>query len=217
MNKLAIIIILLMGSSIVLGQKEESDNPKRKPDSWLEERSSGDDIGHQFKYTVKVYADGRPEVHHGRYQAFRRSGALDYEIWYYLNQQHGLTRMWYEDGKRRSESLFVDGAPHGIQRSWWPNGQLSGESEYLSGRRIGMKKDWYEDGTKESELTYSEDGKSSSAIYWHRNGKKKAEGKFAGPELDQKVGLWKEWDENGKLIVDKYYKDGKEVPEPKDK
>jgi TonB family protein len=57
----------------------------------------------------------------------------------------GITRSWWENGKRKREVEYQNGKYHGKFRSWWENGNLKRE-------------DVYENGEIKSGLCYDENG-----------------------------------------------------------
>lgn len=55
-------------------------------------------------------------------------------------------RTYYDDGKLRGESAFVNGVPHGLHRQWHPNSVLAMEIPYDHGMIDGTVKQWNDKG-----------------------------------------------------------------------
>ena len=79
--------------------------------------------------------------------------------------------MWYENGKKKSEVTYKDGAKDGLLTKWYGNGQKMAELNYKDGKEDGLTTLWYENGKKKAEGTYKGD-KLMTAVAWKPNGEK---------------------------------------------
>ena len=55
---------------------------------------------------------------------------------------------WYENGKKKVESIYKDGKRDGLVTNWYENGQKKYEGTYKDGKLISFKM-WNEDGSVE--------------------------------------------------------------------
>ncbi|MCG3183195.1 MAG: hypothetical protein ICCCNLDF_01280 [Planctomycetes bacterium] len=85
---------------------------------------------------------------------------------------HGPFRMFYEDGKLKEASEFVDGAREGMRETFHENGATAGRGEYRAGKAHGL---W---------------------VYFHDSGVKQVEGMM---ESGEREGVWRAWYPNGEL------------------
>jgi antitoxin component YwqK of YwqJK toxin-antitoxin module len=87
----------------------------------------------------------------------------------------GIGFLEYPDHSLEREVYYVDGYEHGLCKEWYPNGQLKCEWNAIHGRAAGKVKQWYD------------------------SGKIKSVGEYEyGVEI-----AYKEWDEHGKLLIDR--------------
>jgi len=123
--------------------------------------------------------------------------------------RHGVSRVWYENGQKKLEQHFVDGAPHGPRRTWYIEGREWTEGHYVDGLEDGVWRTWLPDGTLQTEWTMQRGVWHGVYTEWHPNGKKKMEvelvrGKRQGPLTS--------WDEQGVVMLTTDYVDGIEQP-----
>lgn len=65
---------------------------------------------------------------------------------YKNNMRDGLWISYYPNGKRKSETIFVDGQVNGIYRRWYANGKLMLETVYVGNQMQTRAKVWNEKG-----------------------------------------------------------------------
>jgi antitoxin component YwqK of YwqJK toxin-antitoxin module len=70
--------------------------------------------------------------------------------------RHGVSRVFYPDGKVRTEARYVRNLHSGPDRTWYHSGQLEEEIMYSDEGRYVHTKRWSENGT----LTYSDYAKT---------------------------------------------------------
>jgi len=172
-----------------------------------------EDIRHGL--TVRYYDDGTisseswysMNIHHGPSREWYRSGQLKRELSSVEGRAHGLERIWYDGGQLRMERPYLGGRVTGTFKEWNEKGQQVESTEYKWGKRTGLHTAWHENGNTRETGEYVGDLKSRRWTYWHENGQKQSEGEYqlfrplGQDDVDsRKVGEWKFWDEEGKLI-----------------
>ena len=70
----------------------------------------------------------------GTAQAFHLNGRKKSESNYVDGKRHGLLILWYENGQKRSEGNYVDDKRHGLVTVWSESGQKQGEINYVDGK-----------------------------------------------------------------------------------
>ena len=107
------------------------------------------------------------------------------------------------------EGAVINGFPESMHRTFFENGQLVNESEYKNGRRNGFFKVWYENGNTKQESILKNGLNHGPIKKFHLNGQIKEEFTYQALRfihshlpnslIMDKVGLHKEWYENGQL------------------
>lgn len=86
---------------------------------------------------------------------------------------------FYDDGKKEVTGKFdPEGKKDGHWTYWYKDGKVWSECDFQSGKKSGM-----------------------STVYFD-NGQKRYEGMY---ENDKQIGIWRFWDESGKLVQEKEY------------
>jgi len=163
------------------------------------------------------YYDGHK---HGPYRMFHEDGSVYHEFEIVDGKKHGPETMWWDNGNKRFEGENLDGYKVGTWKEWYESGQLKSQEHYEEGVLAGPHGDakyWWESGKPKAAGRYFGSLKDGKWICWHENGQKESEGEYQSsgrtPGEDKKVGEWKYWDEEGKLIRTEDH--GK--PDPNDK
>jgi antitoxin component YwqK of YwqJK toxin-antitoxin module len=112
---------------------------------------------------------------------------------------------YYDDGAKLSKVKYVDGKFHGEVKFWYRNGNLQSKGDYNHGVPIGKHTEWYENTYVKSVTYYDNKGKALSFTLWNEDQQKIVEGKYSDGRED---GVWKHYDERGKLVKEDTYKDG---------
>lgn len=136
----------------------------------------------------------------------------DGQLYYVYNEdessnfypREGRRNTYYESGKKSAETKYENNHETGVWIEWFENGNKFSETPYLLGEINGNRREWNQKGRLVSECNYInglEDGEcytkyhNNPNIYiyhgYFKNGKK--------------IGLWREWDENGKIIKNSNY------------
>jgi len=96
----------------------------------------------------------------------------------------GTAVKWRTDGSLEAIETFKEGVASGSSRSWYPNGQLMVDRKTLGGRKEGQCTAWYPNGNLKEQGGYSN---------------------------DLREGLWKHYNEAGKLDAEVLFRRGEEV------
>ena len=88
-------------------------------------------------------------------------------------KQDGAWIEWYENGFKRSKTVYLNGLING-KREWWSEyGKMDSSGTYKDGKLNGEWTSWHENGQKKSERTWKDDGLNSSFISlkeWNEDG-----------------------------------------------
>ena len=68
--------------------------------------------------------------------------------------KNGVDKEYYENGKIRKETPYVNGKREGAVKQYYPNGSLKSESMYRNNQSTGMTKTYYETGELEKVYSY---------------------------------------------------------------
>ena len=84
-------------------------------------------------------------------------------------KQDGTWTEWYENGLKRSKTVYFEGLVNG-KREWWSEyGKMDSSGTYKDGKLNGKWTTWHENGQKEYEGTYK-DGELISEECWDEDG-----------------------------------------------
>ena len=108
---------------------------------------------------------------------------------------------YYQNGKKKYELKYSDGRL--IISRWYENGQLQSQSITVDGQITDTS--WYEDGQKKSQDIHYDEYITHTT--WHKNGQKSYEGKYN--KSMEPIGPSTEWHENGDVISQGNFKNGK--------
>lgn len=96
----------------------------------------------------------------------------------------------------------------GYKRIYYLNGQLYAEGEIKDKKENGLWMYWHENGQKAREGSYHVGMRTGQHTYWYSNGNLRGIGSFKNDEYD---GKWTMYSEDGKEVVEQFYKKGKEI------
>ncbi len=129
-------------------------------------------------------------------------GSIKEEFYYENGMLHGSTTAWYQEGKKKKEETFVSGVLDGLSTYWSPDGTTIVELTYKMGQPWdGVWTSWYPNGQKKEEGKYKEGRRYGAFYFWYENGKMRKKDTYK----EGKIYTVKEWDEEGKLVVDESY------------
>jgi antitoxin component YwqK of YwqJK toxin-antitoxin module len=172
--------------------------------------------GHKFR--EYDYVDGKKN---GPFIEWR--GASPYicrKGYYRRDQRIGSWLMWNCPEELRSMEFYDKDVPTGTWIDWHSNGQKASECTYKDGCIKDKKLYWRENGDIYQENIYNGKGIQLEVTTWHPNGKKMMRGTYLDQKdiktvlenqkgLDLQDGRWTYWDEEGNIVADGVWKDGK--------
>ena len=116
-------------------------------------------------------------------------------------RQNGLDNWW--DAKPAPYLASGKRIQNGQARAWYPNRQLQYQGQFKDDKPVGRFFWWHENGNRSTVGQFNRAGdRDGRWIWWHDNGMKRIEGDYKN---DQPSGVWRSWDEAGKLIKSKDY------------
>jgi antitoxin component YwqK of YwqJK toxin-antitoxin module len=83
---------------------------------------------------------------------------------------HGLSMMWYMDGKRKKETYYHHDKLHGPSRQWRRNGRILEELTWINGEKHGKYSLWCASGQKWEETYYDHGKLHGVSVNWHSYG-----------------------------------------------
>ena len=125
--------------------------------------------------------------------------------------------IYYEDGTTKSNIVYVMSEALKWE-DYYPNGTLEFIEEYnKSFEYYVFKANYFENGTPENTLELTDKKKLLyDQVYYHANGKVKEQGKiqYSKSMFDyQRIGSWKQYDENGSATKEIKYNKGEKISE----
>lgn len=128
------------------------------------------------------------------------NGQLKNEITYENGKKNGASKTRFEtDGRLETEGTFKDGKENGIFKAYYASGKLQSEETFVDGKKNGLCKTYYETNGPL---------KNVAAFANSKIGQPESEATYKDDNLD---GVFKLWDENGKLQSEVTYKDGERI------
>jgi len=135
----------------------------------------------------------------GTWRTYDKQGRLREETRYKRGRWFGDYKSFHPNGQVESLVTFGPGEVRtGIGRSYYPNGTLASEQPYRNGRVNGTERRWFENGQLRIEAPAVDGMAHGRTRRWHKNGQLQSEGMFSAGE---RVGIWSEYDEEGKLVL----------------
>jgi antitoxin component YwqK of YwqJK toxin-antitoxin module len=153
------------------------------------------------------YIEGKLKV----YKNYWENGRMERNF-RFLDFTKSQMTVYYRDGQIRSDIIYKEGAPLKTNE-FYPNGKPDFEEEYDKNVEYLLgRKSYFENGNPQSILELKNPKKK---VYYQtdyfENGKVKEEGGMVlvpGSEDYRKDGIWKAYDETGKLISEEEYAKG---------
>lgn len=180
------------------------------------------------------YADGKLDG----VQKITQEGGARTEIPYRDGKRNGVETTWYPNGNVAVEAPWADDAQEGPVTFYYESGMVQASIPFYRGKIEGVQKTWYENGAIQGEETYRDNLKDGPSVFRHPDGGKDMELQYRNDRMDglqtwyfpdggkareielaqgEPHGVWREWDEEGNLIVDDIYERGelkKKAEEP---
>lgn len=137
-----------------------------------------------------------------RYKSSNYPDGTKYTEHIYDGELPVLDLEWDRNGKIESARVHCDGIPTTDVR-WHPNGQKKAVTFWRGGGRHAWT-GWFSNGIKAGEGC--DEGQTQWSVRYYRDGKKKVLRHKRDGKLD---GVYQSWDENGMLVNDGIYRNGK--------
>ena len=156
-----------------------------------------------------AYAD---DLKQGPWVFHAWNGRKTAELSYHLGRLDGLCRWWDANGQLVAEEEYEKGVYHGMLRRWFPDGSPRQETRFEHGRAVGeytrhmRDRDTLRHGSVIK--GFYANGKCTGI--WTSltgDGRLMSEGRF---EDNIRVGTWRYWDRDGRLVKEVDYENGEE-------
>jgi antitoxin component YwqK of YwqJK toxin-antitoxin module len=119
----------------------------------------------------------------------------------------GIIKEYYDNGQLRQEIPYGGGKVNGVIKGYYEDGKLNFEQSTKDGKADGFSKEYRKDGTLVLEEYRKNNIPYGVRKVYYRDGKLKAEENNVNG-----IRQWgKEYDENGQLIMEQIFEDGKYV------
>jgi antitoxin component YwqK of YwqJK toxin-antitoxin module len=125
------------------------------------------------------------------------------EIEYVDGEMNGKHIKYFSEGHKRVEGEYIDNKQNGKWIEWYENKYKKSEYEYQDDIKNGSCKLYYENGTIMTDGNYFNGKKNGKWIYFHNDGNKSLECECVN---GKKCGKYIEWDKNGRITVERVYK-----------
>lgn len=142
----------------------------------------------------------------GPYLEHFPNGNIKLEENYRNGKLHGLSTVYFEDGRLQRIYQYVDGLKQGPFKKYYENGQLHLEGNNKNDKLDGEIREYYEDGTPKEVLHVKEGLMEGPYLSYHPNGEIHSTGQFAA---DKRTGDFKHYYDNKSLLREETYIEGK--------
>ncbi|MBI5684257.1 MAG: hypothetical protein HZC54_04185 [Verrucomicrobia bacterium] len=178
---------------------------------------------------VLVNAPYPPGGFTGTWVEWYSNGQKGQETKYVNSRPDGPFTHWYSDGKKKSEGTWHGFVYDGPRNAWYANGQKASELNNKDGKSEGLQTEWYANGQMKRVLTIQNGKTEGPDISWKENGELIYQLMHKDGQLDGlciwngsrrveenyrngvRHGSYTLYDENGVVIDQKEYADGKVV------
>ncbi|MBE7635106.1 hypothetical protein G1K66_12010 [Tenacibaculum finnmarkense] len=145
---------------------------------------------------VKKNYNDKGNEEHGVYIEYHENGEIEIKGNYENGKQIGEWKYYYENGNIKSKCTYKNDHEVGFEYYYFENGNIYSIDEYdVNGNNTGVSKKYNENGILMKMEKYLENNRTFVQTYYE-NGKKEGSGEREGIS---KVGLWKEYHENGNI------------------
>ncbi|HRE73256.1 MAG TPA: hypothetical protein PK798_09680 [Flavobacteriales bacterium] len=149
------------------------------------------------------YVDGKKN---GKSIIYYKTNAVRYEVDYKDDKYSGKIKEYYPSGELKYEGEYVNGEVSGNVVNYFRDGKVESKYVYLNGKGNGPFETFYENGKTRSKGTMKNGKRSGKCTSWFENGQINEEEEF--DDDGKGNGVQKEYDEDGKLIVETELKKG---------
>ncbi len=148
--------------------KKEIVKKKELP-MFIEKEEFYPDLGKELKARFSVYRE-KPEVKHGTYNEFYRSGKKLLQCTYKENVAEGPFTFWYENEQKALEGTLKDNKREGTFTEWHTGGKKKLSYSYNNGILDGSYTEFYEDEKPMIEKNYSNGKLAGIYKYFRQDG-----------------------------------------------
>ena len=107
--------------------------------------------------------------------------------------------------------IFIAGCSRTVEKEYYPNGQLKSVLNYKKGKLEGIALYYYENGTLKERVNYRRGKRERTGTTYYESGALKEKITYVNGKKEHVL----LYSEDGKLISESVYKDGKLVEEKK--
>jgi antitoxin component YwqK of YwqJK toxin-antitoxin module len=116
-------------------------------------------------------------------------------------KREGLTRVYYRNGTLKKETFYKNGKKDRIEKNYSKQGSVHCAISYQNGLRDGIYR-FYSKGNLSREYTYKKGMKEGPARRLFKDGTRF---EFECKDGREKVGRWRNYDQNGVLAMERVY------------
>ena len=193
-----LLIMLLMASCQSTEQRGRAQGPIKNGKAhgtWTEDHFNGVKAS-QGRYNAGLKS--------GKWRFWNEEGALQEESFWDKDQKHGKSRYYHPDGSLKAAGNYDRGQRQGAWTEWHPNGTQSREANYKDGNLDGVARSWFDSGSLERIENWKQG--EAEVVQFHFNGNPSAKGNWN--RRGDKDGKWVEYDLQGKVTSEAFYRDG---------
>lgn len=99
------------------------------------------------------------------------------------DKQNGLTKTYYNNGKLKSETMYMNGMINGISKTYNENEQLISEIPFTDNKMNGTSKVYYASGKLKNETPYLNNIMNGSVKFFYENGQLQTETKYSNGKI----------------------------------
>lgn len=177
-------------------------------------QSEGTYIEKHYHYNGKLASKKEVKNHklNGEQLTYAQTGTLlKKEV--YIDDQIKSLEQYYDNGRLETTLKYKNGKPHGKFTDYHRNGSKSIEGEYDYGHKTGVWTTYV--GEKErlySITTYRDGVPNGKSTLYYPNGQIEKEGNYHNDSYD---GIWRYYNDEGKLIKEEHYENGRKISSKK--
>lgn len=128
-------------------------------------------------------------------------------VWTNKQDSTYIETTYFENGQIKLEKIVANARLEKLT-GYYENGELAGIVIY-SNNKIISAAEYYENGQIKGDVPRSVNGKINGQIkYYYENGRVSEEGFSIN---DKRHGIWKKYDKDGNLILERIFDDGKQI------
>lgn len=173
---------------------------------------------------------------HGLWKFYNDDGTFKKQTIYYEGEKTGIDTTYYKNGQIRTiinnddkgetisyikyyengQLRYSDNRVNKVQKRYFENGQIVENGKVVNKKKTGKWIRYFENGDIQSTVNYAHNCKNGTEFWYYKNGRLKSISNYKATKhpkknyyQELKHGEFKEFSEDGKLLLKEYYKDGK--------